>query len=502
MGGGTIVVLFSREFMKKYFLSFIFFSFSFFVFCQTVEDPVSNKIEQSEINFSVQQVFSAPEYPVTVGDVYLLTFANSGKSVSYTIPIDSSYKVRVANLGILNVKGMTYVQLKKHVEEIVSKNFPMSAVQFVITMPGTFKVLVEGEVSSVQEKQCWSLSRVSSVIGSSLTEFSSNRNIILISEDGKIRTCDLFKAFRDGDFSQNPYLRPGDKIVINRMDRKVTISGSVERPGTYELLEGENLSKLINYYANGFKIQADLSRVELTKVLGTDSIVGKKIYLTEDEVKSDYKIDCYDSFFIPSYASLKPVVFVEGAIHSTKDNNLETSTRFPVRYEPGTNYAAFVRANSSWFSVTSDIKNAYIIRGNQQIPFDISSYLYDSTTYSDLVLEEYDTLIIPYKQYFVTVSGSVYKPGRYPYIPDRTYDYYVSLAGGVIEEKNTKSSVKITDMTGKKLSKSDFITPESNIFAKCNSFTYYFSKYSPVVTTVLSLITTGITVTTYIRTNQ
>ena len=153
-----------------------------------------------------------------------------------------------------------------------------------------------------------------------------------------------------------------------------------------------------------------------------------------------------------------------------------------------------MRNHASWFSATADIKNAYIIRNETTIPIDISKYLYDYSTTSDIILNEFDTLIIPYKQYFVTVGGSVLKPGRYPYIPDRTYDYYISLAGGILEEKNSNSSVKITDMNGKILSKSDFITPESNIYAKTNSFTYYFSKYAPVVTTILSLVTTTLTI--------
>ena len=41
--------------------------------------------------------------------------------------------------------------------------------------------------------------------------------------------------------SQNPYLRPGDVITINKFDRKVSISGAVKRGGSYELKDGEIL---------------------------------------------------------------------------------------------------------------------------------------------------------------------------------------------------------------------------------------------------------------------
>ena len=460
----------------------------------TENDTTSNEIKKAEITANVQLALSEPNYPVTIGDVYLLNFSANGKPIQYSILVDSSYKLRIANLAVLDAKGKTYIQLKKQAEEIVQKNFPMSGVQFILTNPGTFKVPVTGEVLHAAEAKLWSLSRLSQAISGLLTPYSSVRNIQIISETGKITVCDLFKANREGDFSQDPYLKPGDKIIISRAKRKVSISGAVERSGTYELLEGENLQALISYYAHGLKTQADTSRIEISKITGTTSLTGEKKYLTKEEAENDFQLDDLDNVHIPSYQELQPVIFIEGAIHSTETQNLDTSTKVSVRFSPGTRYSSFLRNHASWFSATADIKNAYIIRNETTIPIDISKYLYDYNTTSDIILNEFDTLIIPYKQFFVTVSGSVLKPGRYPYIPDRTYDYYISLAGGILEEKNSNSSVKITDMNGKILSKSDFITPESNIYAKTNSFTYYFSKYAPVVTTILSLVTTTLTI--------
>ena len=481
---------------RQKFILTVFLILGMTVFSQeiTETDTASNEIKKAEITANVQLALSEPNYPVTIGDVYLLNFSANGKAIQYSILVDSSYKLRIANLAVLDAKGKTYIQLKKQAEEIVQKNFPMSGVQFILTTPGTFKVPVTGEVLHAAEVKLWSLARLSQAISGLLTPYSSVRNIQIISETGKITVCDLFKANREGDFSQNPYLKPGDKIIISRAERKVSISGEVERSGTYELLKGENLQALISYYAHGLKTQADTSRIEISKITGTTSLTGEKKYLTKEEAEKDFQLDDLDNVHIPSYQELQPVIFIEGAIHSTETQNLDTSTKVSVRFSPGTRYSSFLRNHASWFSATADIKNAYIIRNETTIPIDISKYLYDYSTTSDIILNEFDTLIIPYKQYFVTVGGSVLKPGRYPYIPDRTYDYYISLAGGILEEKNSNSSVKITDMNGKILSKSDFITPESNIYAKTNSFTYYFSKYAPVVTTILSLVTTTLTI--------
>ena len=116
--------------------------------------------------------------------------------------------------------------------------------------------------------------------------------------------------------------------------------------------------------------------------------------------------------------------------------------------------------------------------------------------------KENDILRIPYIQNFVTVSGSVKNPGRYPYIPDRTYEYYIGLAGGFIKGQNAFSSVEIKDINGTKVKKSAVITPESNIIAKTNAFSYYFNQYAPIVTTVLNIVLTTVTVQSYIKTMQ
>ena len=124
--------------------------------------------------------------------------------------------------------------------------------------------------------------------------------------------------------------------------------------------------------------------------------------------------------------------------------------------------------------------------------------LYDADFREDVQLVENDTLIIPFRQYFVTVAGAVLAPGRYPYIPDREWDYYIALAGGFDPNRNTRNTVDIYDIQGKRLQKSDIITPETIITARTNAFLFYFNQYAPVVTTVLTVVTTFLSLQTYL----
>jgi len=445
-----------------------------------------------------QVAMSVSYYPVTAGDVYTLGFAAGTTPVSYTLPVDSTYKIRVANMGVINCAGLTYLQLKSQVEALVLRNYPMSGVQFVLSAPSTFLVSIVGEVEQSVERNAWALTRLSTLVKKSLTPYSSIREITIESADGSKKNYDLFIATRKGDLSQDPFVRPDDKIIVSRAKRIVSIDGAVERPGTYEILDGENLRELIEIYGNGLEVLADTSRIELTRNLTTEKGSGQKSYLTQTDINLNFKLKSYDFITIASFSDSKPVVFVEGAINANVDSELETSTRIPAPFIPGEDYAFFARRNKAWFTATSDLANAYIIRNGETIPLNLNPILYDSEYYTTQEIKPNDTLIIPFRQYFVSVAGAVANPGRYPYIPDRTFDYYIGLAGGFVKSQNSFSSVKIQDINGKKISKNDIITPECTITAKTNSFLYYFNQYAPIITTCLTAIVSAITIKTYL----
>lgn len=95
--------------------------------------------------------------------------------------------------------------------------------------------------------------------------------------------------------------------------------------------------------------------------------------------------------------------------------------------------------------------------------------------------------MIPFKQYFVTVSGAVKNPGRFSYIPERSWEYYIALAGGFDKTKNKFDALKIIDMNGNKIHKNDSILPETVIEAETNAPLYFFNQYSPVISTSLGI---------------
>lgn len=487
--------------MKFLSLCLMFCLCSVFAFGQNHVSKFSSEAssDSAELNFipDAQVAMSRTDYPVTAGDIYTLAFSAGTNPVTYSIPLDSSYKLRIANLGVINAKGLTFLELKDQVIKIVQKNYPMGGVQFVLTAPAVFTVEITGEVHKTAEKKVWALVRLSSFIDDNYTDYSSLRKITVQSDDGSSKVYDLFKASRYGDLTQDPFLRPGDRIVVTKMERKVSVNGAVKRPGVYELLDGENLKSLIDLYGDGFTPFSDLSRIELTRVLNDKDSYGEKIYLNKEDYEKDFNLICYDSVTVSSLKDLSLHVFVEGAVQDSAlktGTALNASNKLSFSFSEGEDYAFFIRKNKDILTEVSDLENVYIIRDGEKIAMNLLPVLYDATYYSKIEMKNNDTLLIPFKQFFVSVSGAVYQPGRYPYIPDRTWDYYIGLAGGFIKEKNAGNAIVITDVNGKKYKKSEFIKPEMTIEAKSNSHLYYFNQYAPIVTTILSAVSTSISI--------
>jgi protein involved in polysaccharide export with SLBB domain len=279
----------------------------------------------------------------------------------------------------------------------------------------------------------------------------------------------------------------------------VSISGEVFRPGTYELFPGEGLEALIVSYGDGFTLDADKDRIRISRVHTLEGISGET-WVTSYKELAQVSLEDRDRVVVGNKLESRPVVFFEGAL-APKQTGVEETTaeiegaaKLEYFFYPGETVGYVVRTIRQQFATTADLGNAYIIRGEQQIAVNLLSFLYGNDFSQDIVLENRDTIIVPFRQYFVLVSGAVKFPGRYPYVPDRPVEYYISLAGGRDELLNNGRGVTVFDMYQKKRPLESFITPESLISVPINSFTARFNQVAPIITTVLSLLSATLSI--------
>ena len=156
------------------------------------------------------------------------------------------------------------------------------------------------------------------------------------------------------------------------------------------------------------------------------------------------------------------------------------------------------------FLNSADYKTATLIRlvpgengklTEEKIDIDLDDLLHNeegAAQKDGIPLKPNDRLVIPFSQYYVTVTGGVVSPGRYSYLPNKDWSYYVNLAMGFDYDQAVFKIVKITDKDGKRLSKKSEIPPEAVIYVQRNSPKngWFFPMLLAIMTFVTTLLST------------
>jgi protein involved in polysaccharide export with SLBB domain len=424
---------------------------------------------------------------------------------SLTCVVGSDYGVNLGLLGLVYARGKTFRELKILVEKKVGEAYKYSNPSLIIRSTGSFQVEVAGEVPATVFVPAWALTRLSEVVTTAKTAYASLRSVKVIDASGNVTHYDLFKASRFGDLSQDPYVRPGDTIVLERYSRIVTIRGEVRRPERYELLDGESLKELIELYGGGFTESADSSQISVVYDFDKADSRGE-MKILDFSKDSSFLPDNNCTVTVGSVKNLLPCVYFEGALipkegtsADKETSGLQGSQRLTYRFVSGETLSHAAQILKSQFSTVSDLANAYVMRGGQRMPVDLASFLYGNDYSKDIPLQSGDTIIVPFRQFFVSVSGAVAVPGRYPYVPDRSWSYYIGLAGGFNADTNSNEALKIVDVKGHTKTKADPIEPEDTLTAQSNSFYFYLGRVASIVSVVASALTAWIYVQSLIK---
>ena len=467
----------------------MFFEVLFPVFSETEN-------ESSEFIYTENALYamSLKDYPVSPGDIYLLTFTNAGNPVTLESMIDSSFNLNLSVLGSINCDLMTYPELKKEVLSLAEKSYPRCYPDFKMLDTGNFPVHISGEVKLAGEVKVSGLTRLKNIYDLNKTDFTSKR-VVEIKRNNISDYFDLFKAERLGHMRENPYVRPGDRIIFKQYEKTVTISGAVKREGNYQLQNNETIEDLISIYSSGFMTDADTSNIWIYKSSNRTQETANFYLDWNDSKTKSYIPSDMDKIVIQSINSFNSFITFEGAvkdsINSIKSDSVIpyafTSGKIEHYFKSGEKLYTAVKSVSDSILGNADLENSYILRNKERIPVNIKGILLDFNSKENTEIKPDDRIIIPFKHSFVTVTGSVAKPGVYEYSPGKTYNYYTSLAGGILTEKNHKNAVVITSSDNSIKDNNSEITAEDTIFVKANDPLYNYSRVNPVITTLLSV---------------
>ncbi|MGE4454057.1 MAG: polysaccharide biosynthesis/export family protein [Sphaerochaeta sp.] len=454
---------------------------------------VSQSIEYDEEQRLLSAV-SSGSYPVTPGDTFRLVYLDGMKSVTVDLQVDESSSVTIPGLGTIDGKGMTFAEIRKAINEMVSTYYSYSNPQLVFTRTGSFMVSVVGEVIGTRVVPAWGLTRLSEVVQNA-TPYASTRAVEVRHADGSREVFDLYKAMREGDLQQDPLLRSGDVITLKRAETLVMLGGKVYKSGTYQLLESDRLSDLLTSYGGGVLTSADIQNIRIQRY--NEESGDWSVHYVNFLEDPQHRLSSMDQVIVDAKQPSYQTVTVEGAVSSNEVYDAlsttalvgYTSGRIFYQFYPGERVHQMLKTLSSRFLTVSDLEGSYLLRSGKRIPINIQEILYDDVQEEEsLLLTPGDTLMVPFTQRLVTVSGGVVRPGVFAYVPDKSANYYLSLAGGLSDDATYPTSVEIQGPDGNKLSLGDPIPPETTIAVEKESLARDIAPTVAIIGLVSSIL--------------
>ena len=440
------------------------------------------------------------EYKISLRDELSIILSGT-RSETFNLRVKLDGSILFPEIGSISVAGKTLEEVQEILTSLVNQSFVGTNVNASIKNLSAKKISIVGAVNSPGTYLVNPLSTITSALEYSkgITEIGSLRKIKLIRINGDIFYFDLYELLINGDRSKDISVEAGDVILIEPADQFVRLSGSIRRPAIYEIIEGEELKDLIKF---GLGFQETTPSDITLKMLDrkTRTFINKKVSDLSTDLSDVFSVDVYPSYkrgFYNFYASeVTPAndlinVYVSGAVKSPGTYTLESNTTLDELYriigefkpEAFNDGIIFTRlsirekqleslrkfkldleaAKKSSSDTGADIGNINIIEALSESidPKNLGRISGDfspgSSTSSNIILKEGDSIIIPTKPYTINVFGEVLNPTAFEYSRRISVNQAINTAGGLksYADKNRIYVIKANGIV-KKQSRSNF----------------------------------------------
>ncbi|TVR32025.1 MAG: hypothetical protein EA404_08600 [Spirochaetaceae bacterium] len=440
------------------------------------------------------------QYPVTPGDVYLITYLRGGEIITSEVTVDNDYSINLSLFGTIDASDTTFVELKPRIQQIVENAIPRSLPSVSMVSVGVFRVRLTGQLAQSRSVTAWGLSRLSDVVREHLAPYSSIRSVTVIAADGDQSSYDLFRALDLGDESQDPLVRPGDTVRIAAAGRVVYVGGQVNQPGRLELADDDSPAEIIRY-VRGATTDADLSRVRVTR----NEAQSVRTYFVDMSGQGiDFALRDGDIVMVPSRLTERPVVYVEGqlTLPAAEDDapaEVPGYNRLVVPIGIGETLYGVLDRLRGGISPRADLTRAQLIRAGRpvELPVSIESLFFNYRPQDDVALQPLDRIVLPRDpstppdgEPSVLITGGVNAPGQYPVLAGMDAYTHIRLAGGFDRELNSGEQFRVYDAEGNRKPDNAPISAGDHIEVLRNNFVYNFNRHFPIVATGVGFLAT------------
>lgn len=451
------------------------------------------------------RITAGSDYRLGPGDTVEVIMAGRVETTRHVAVVSADGNINVPPIGTVPVGGLTVLEAQRRVASLAQPLFRFLDLTLSLLSTRSFEVTVSGEVEKPGTLLLSATERVHQVItfAGGVTSRGSLRNIQVLRNGREDRRVDLLKFLLAGDLGNNPYVTEGMTIVVPARGPSVTLSGTVVRPGEYEIGDKASLRALLAL-TGGVTVQSAATEARLTRV-GPD---GKKTTMPLDvttalKPPSDVILHAGDTVYVPPLSVIQDVVEVRGAFAGTGDI-LKTVTggkpTLVTRLElAGGDRVRDIVVKAGGAAPYADLRLAFIERTGpsgprQTIPIDLHRLLVDKDETQNIPMQNGDVLTLPVAEDRVYIVGEVKSPGPQDYRPSLTSREYIALAGGPGTRAKLKSAT-VTFPNGRTYAMTDAPPLEAGAVLTIPEVSVkWWQDYATILTTIASLVTayTGI----------
>ena len=265
-----------------------------------------------------------------------------------------------------------------------------------------------------------------------ISQDGSLRNVKLIRNNNLISTFDFYSFFIDGKINFSDIkLIDGDVIHIPKVERRVSVSGEVVRPSSFELLPEDSFNDLLKYAA-GLTSSAS-SDVILDQIIPIDQRLSndnaRKSQVINFNDLSSIKLNDGDRISVKKIANVSSAVEIFGRVKSagsypanglTLKNLLDLAGGFndPIfRKSIDENILILRKDENQFYGLEFNVE--YKSSDTFELISGDKIFVYNNSNYDNIFT------------YFI--NGEINRPGTYPLKQGITIKDAIDIAGGVTQ---------------------------------------------------------------------
>jgi protein involved in polysaccharide export with SLBB domain len=373
-------------------------------------------------------------YVLGAGDeITIAIWGFSEHNGNYTIGDNGAITPRL--VGKVYLKGVTLGRAKKIIKSRFGSVYDLKNSQINITVnySKVIRVNIVGEVKTPGTYSINAINSVYNILGQAggINSIGSVRSINIIRSGKVVKTLDLYD-FLSNPVSKNDYfLMDNDYLVVNPVKNLIKVKGYVNRPMTYEMLDGETVSDVIEF-AGGYKVGAYEDILHVNRVTNNESKLIELNLNNLNKNSNDLKLVNGDEITVLSISSSRRnYVSINGSIN------------IPGAYAWSDSLTIKdLVIKASGLSLDAYIEKVIVLRRNpdftlKRITVNLKALLNDKKR--DFKLNEFDKITISSKKAFkdefeVRIFGAVRESKSVAYSEGLTLSELIFLAGGLKQE--------------------------------------------------------------------